>query len=72
MKFTVYTHFKNLSDYQKYIPILCYPEKQSQYDVSVSFDVKDIVTLSNQSGLYICRKRRFLDRLIRKLLKKSN
>lgn len=71
MKFTVYTHFKNINDFDKYIPMLCYPEKQSQYDVGVTFKAKDITTLSNQSGLYIVKKRKFLNRLFTKIFKKS-
>ena len=72
MKFTVYTHFKNVMDYDKYIPILCYPEKQSQYDVGITFNVREVTTLSNQSGLYIVKKRKFLSEFFRKLFKKSN
>ena len=56
MTFTVYTHFKNIVDYQAGIPIKCTPEKNSQYDVPVTIKVDDIIILSNQTGLYIQKK----------------
>ncbi len=71
MTFTVYTHFKNIPEFQKYVPIQCYPEKQSQYDVPVSFLSKDIIILSNQSGLYICKKKGILQKFLDKLHKKK-
>lgn len=56
MTFTVYTHFKNIPDFQNGIPIKCTPEKNSQYDVQITFVIDDINILSNQTGLYIQKK----------------
>lgn len=57
MKFTVYSGFKNIVDYEEGIPILCYPERHSAHDIAMEFDPSQVIILSNQSGLYIKKKK---------------
>ena len=71
MQFTVYTHFKNIGDFQEGIAIKCTPEKNSQYDVQITVYVEDINILSNQTGLYIQKKMGRIEKFIRNRKKAS-
>lgn len=71
MKFTVYSSVKNISDYQQGLPILCYPERQSQHDIAYQFNYKNIILLSNQAGLYICKRPSLFKKFLN-LFKKSS
>lgn len=74
MQFTVYSSFKNIPDFLNGVPIQCYPERHSAHDVPLTIDTKDIIILSNQSGLYIQKKPEKLtwkDKLFKKKIKEN-
>lgn len=56
MKFTVYTSFTNIPDFEAGVAIQCFPERHSAHDIAVTFDSSQILILSNQTGLYIQKK----------------
>ena len=56
MIFTVYSSFRNVSDFENGIAIQCFPERHSAHDIAVTFNSKDVSILANQTGLYIQKK----------------
>lgn len=56
MKFTVYTNFINIPDFENGVAIQCFPERHSSHDIAITFDSDKIIILSNQTGLYIQKK----------------
>lgn len=69
MQIYLYTHYKNVDQFNKGKMILCRTVPANPHEIQVQFNVRDIYIDSNQSGIYIYKKtvKNRFERLVNKI-----